>query len=287
VKEGQSTSEEDVRAWAQERLSPHMWPDAVVLMGYLPAGAAGKIQTSVLRKIVSGELAEEILASLNSWRYKRAQPSDAQQIREIIQTALTRGTPIPFLSYWGCGVRDRIADLDRMALDRLSEYVDGARRLPQAAPTTTIIFTDTHARNNRIPGDRMHGYFEGVRSYADALGMKTVLMSELWADAGLTAERIAHTAGRPDFEAEWSAHPLRDRLIAQAGKHVEQGADPAVAAMHYYATCSHESRALAERFAGGIFATYNHPDFDCVSPQLPKVYLSSYKDGTSVKPWFA
>jgi acyl-CoA synthetase (AMP-forming)/AMP-acid ligase II len=287
VKEGHSLSEEDVRAWARERLSPHMWPDAVVLMGYLPAGAAGKIQTSVLRKIVSGELAEEILGSLNSWRYKRAQPSDVQQIREIIQTALTRGNPIPFVSYWGCGSRDHVADLDRMALDRLSEYVDGARRLPQAAPTTTLVFTDTHARNNRIPHDRMHRYFEGVRKHADGLGMKTVLMSELWADAGLTPERIADTARQPDFEADWAAHPLRDRLIAQAGKHVEQGGDPAIAAMRYYATCSHESRALGERFAGGIFATYNHPDFDCVSPQLPKVYLSSYKEGTSVKPWFA
>src|SRR6185437_7220570 len=41
VKEGQSLSEDDVRTWARERLSPHMWPDSVVLMGYLPAGAAG------------------------------------------------------------------------------------------------------------------------------------------------------------------------------------------------------------------------------------------------------
>ncbi|HEY2511212.1 MAG TPA: class I adenylate-forming enzyme family protein [Polyangiaceae bacterium] len=287
VREGHTLSDQDLRSWAQERLSPHMWPDAFEFLGFLPAGAAGKVSTNVLRKIVTGELAEEILGSLNSWKYKRAQPSDMDRLREIVQHALVRGTPIPFLSYWGCGVRDNLSDLDRMALERLHEYAQGVKRLPQISSVTTLIFTDTHARNNRIPEERMNRYFEAIRGHAEGLGMRTVLMSELWADAGLTVSKIQEAAKHADFEAAWSAHPLRDRLIDQAGKHVEEGGDPAHAAKHYLATCSQESRALAERFAGGIFATYNHPDFDCVSPLLPKVYLSSFKEGTSVKPWFA
>jgi hypothetical protein len=132
----------------------------------------------------------------------------------------------------------------------------------------------------------MHRYFDAIRAEAQSLGMSTVLMSELWAETGITLPAIQAKVAEPSFEAEWQSHALRDRLIEQAGKHVEEGGDPTVAAKFYYATCSEESRALAAKYAGHVFATYNHPDFDCVSPALPKVYLSSYKEGTSVKPWF-
>ncbi len=287
LKEGRSVTEADLRTFAHERLSPHASPDSVVFLGYLPAGAAGKVSTNVLRKIVSGELCDEILGSLGSWKYKRAQPSDPEAIRSLVQTALTRGAPIPFLSYWGCGVRDAASDLDRAALDRLAEYVKGARRVPQAAPTMTLIFTDTHARNNRIPDERARRYFAGVREHAHALGMTTVLLSDLWRELGITEALVEETLRDAAFEAEWAAHPLRERLVEQGSRHVEQGGDPADAAKRYYAICSHEGRALAARYPGAIFATYNHPDFDCVSPRLPKVYLSSFKEGTSVKPWFA
>ena len=117
--------------------------------------------------------------------------------------------------------------------------------------------------------------------------MSTVLMSHLWEEAGLTDAKVAERLADSRFAVEWEEHPLRERLIDQAAKHVEQDGDPRAAAKAYYAICRLESHALAVRFAHSIFATYNHPDFDCVSPSLPKVYLSSYKEGTSVKPWFA
>lgn len=290
LEEGHALTELALRRWAQERLSHHMWPDAVVFMGYLPAGAAGKISINTLRKIVAGELADEILASLNSWRYKRAQPAGAEAIRARVQRSLTAGAPIPFLSYWGCGTRDALAEPDQQALVRLRDYVNGARRVPQASPALTLILTDMHARNNGVPLARMRRYFGAVRDQAAQLGMEVVLLSELWTQAGLSPEQIEAELREPAFHARWQAEPLRERLVQQAQKHFEPSPDaartPEAAARFYYQACLREGAAIAARYPEHLFLTYNPPDLDCLSPPLPRLYLYSYKEGTSVKPWF-
>jgi acyl-CoA synthetase (AMP-forming)/AMP-acid ligase II len=286
VEDEAAVTEQELRTWVQERLSQQMWPDATVIMGYLPSGAAGKVSINVLRKIIAGEMTETIISSVNSWKYKRAQPSSLEQMRRNVTRSLMRGEPIRFLSYWGCGKRGAISDVDRAALRRLNEFIDGMRRVPQAPPMLTLIFTDTHAANNRIPRDRADSYFADIQSVAIDLGMDTVRLSELWAQGGLTPRVIAEEAEDTTFEAPWQALPLRARLIEQARRHVEQGGDPEAAAKRYYLGCSQESVLIAERYATFMFLTYNHPDFDFLLPDLPKIYLSSFKAGTSAKPWF-
>jgi len=287
LKAGAAVSEQALGAWLKGRLSRHLWPDTVVFLGYLPAGPAGKVSTGVLRRIVSGELADEMVASLNSWKYKRAQPSRIEGIRATIQRALNLGAPISFLAYWGCGTRDAIAEVDRMALERLKEFVDNARRVPQAPPLLTLIFTDTHARNNQLPEGRVTRYFAAVSERARALGMETTLMSELCTGAGLGARQIEDEILSPASEAAWQAHPRRQQLIEQAAKHVEQGADIEARAKAYFVMTRLEGRIIAEQYPFSILVTYNSPEFDFVLPPLPTVYLNSYKDGTAVKPWFA
>ena len=286
LEEGAGTTARELKAWAQERLSRHMWPDVVTLMGYLPAGGTGKIATGVLRDILTGGLADTLLASLNTWKFKRAQPSRPQEIRAAIQRSLLLGTPFDLVTYWGCGTRDDAGEVDHLALERLDRYLDGLRRGPQAAPRVTLILTDTHAQNNRIPEARSRAYFEAIASCARERDMDAVYMSALWAEAGLTSAQIQADLAEPDAEALWQDHPQRDGLIAQAAKHVEQGGDVETAARTYLATCAREGRVIADRYPHGVFATYNPPAFDCVSPPLPTVYLYSYKDRTSVKPWF-
>ena len=276
----------DLRRFCQERLSQAQWPDAVHRMGYLPAGAAGKVSMNTLRKIIGGELSEEILTSLQSWRFKRAHPSDLEALRGIVQRALVEGRDIPFLAYWGCGERDELADCDRQALVRLRDYVQGARRVPQASPTMTLVFTDMHARNNRIPEARMNRYFAAVRSEAEARGMRCEFLSGIWSAAGLEVSAVRSAIASPEFAERWAAEPMAAQLVTQASRHVEAGGDPNEAARFYYQACALEGAAIASRYPGHVFATYNPPEADCVSPPLPKVYLHSFKEGTSVKPWF-
>ena len=286
LEEGHEVPVSTLRKWAQEHLSPHMWPDAVVRMGYLPAGAAGKVSTGTLRKILSGELAAELVGALNSWRYKRAQPSDLEAVGAVVQRALLQGGPISFLAYWGCGTRDTLSACDHDALLRLRDYIDGVRRIPQVPPTLTLVLTDLHARNNRIPESRQAHYFGAIREHAVPLGFETVWLSDLWARGGLSVDEIEQALAEPEFDASWTAEALRARLVEQATKHVEQSRDPETAARFYYASCRREGALLAELYPSHLFTTYNHPDFDCLSPNLPRLYLYSYKEGTSVKPWF-
>ena len=156
----------------------------------------------------------------------------------------------------------------------------------KAPPELTLVFTDMHARNNRIPEARMQRYWHEIEAYAQRLGMRTLRLSELWSEARLVPAQIDATVRTPEFEAAWQAHPLRSRLIEQAQKHVEQGGDAEQAARYYLQACACEGKIIAERYPCSLFLTYNHPDFDCVSPPLPKLYLHSYKEGTSIKPWF-
>ncbi|MBC7659546.1 MAG: acyl--CoA ligase, partial [Chitinophagaceae bacterium] len=286
LNEGHSDAELAIKMWLQSQLSQPMWPDVVIAMGYLPSGAAGKISTNILKKIVTGTLCEEIITSLNRVRYKRAQPSDPGGMSKLVQKALKTGTPLSFLAYWGCGTRDNFSEFDKQTLDRLKEYVDGAKRVPQVPSELTIIFTDTHARNNKIPVERMTSYFAGIRNYAEKLGMKTILLSEIWKEYGLTSETILNEVATDAFKEKWENDSLRQRLIDQAAKHAEDNQKPEDAAMRYYCTTAHEGVIVAKKYPHSIFTSYNHPDFDIVSPVLPKVYLSSYKDGTAVKPWF-
>ena len=286
LEEGASVTARELKGWAQERLSRHMWPDSVTLMGALPAGGTGKIATGVLRQILTGALSEELLATLNTWKYKRAQPSRIDEIRGLIQRSLVEGHPFDVVTYWGCGTRDKADTVDLLALDRLLAYLDGLHRLPQSAPRVTLIMTDTHADNNRIPKARSAAYFDSVAAAGRARGMDVVYMSALWADAGLTPARIADDMAAPDAQSTWDTHPQRAGLLAQAAKHVEQGGDVETAAKTYLFTCAREGEVIAARYPQSVFATYNPPEFDCVSPPLPKVYLYSYKDRTSIKPWF-
>jgi hypothetical protein len=268
----------ELRMWAQARLSHYMWPDAFVVMGYLPSGPSGKITTNVLRKVVTGELSGEIFSSLNTWKFKRSQPANPEQALAAIQQSLIKGEPIRFLSYWGCGRRDSIGVAEIQSLERLQELLSGARRIAQAPPRLTLIFTDVHAKNNRKPWPRVEKYFSEVQEHASKLGMETTMLSEIWKTSALEAVSVD--------AAEWEQLPQRDRLIDQARRHAEDGADPESAARSYYAGCRIESQAIASLYPSSIFLTYNDPQFDFLLPPLPKLYLSSYKEGTSEKPWF-
>jgi long-chain acyl-CoA synthetase len=290
LKEGHQASdqvtEQGIRSWLQERLSRALWPDVIEFVGALPRGGAGKVMTNLLRQMVTGELADDIVASLGSWKYKRAQASDDDAIRATIQRSLMGGRPIPLLAYWGCGARASIADVDRQALVRLKEYSDSLRRVAHSPAALTLILTDSHAANNHIPAARSTAYFDAIAAHARNLDFAVVTMTDLWRDGGLSTGQIDRDMTGAAAEDAWQTDPLRSRLIDQARKHVEGGADVEGAAWRYRVMCRLEGQLVAARHPDHIFITYNPPEFDAVSPGLPKVYLSSFKAGTSVKPWF-
>ncbi|MCK6523459.1 acyl--CoA ligase [Myxococcota bacterium] len=162
LREGHDASERDLSAFVNAALSRHLWPDQLVRMGYLPAGGAGKIQLALLRRILTGALAEEITADLRRWRFNRAPPAGEPALTELIQRALTWGAPIPLVVSWGAARRDTLSALDREALDRLAALQRVLRRVPQAPPVLTVVLEDAEGGA---------AYLAAVAAYAEGLGL--------------------------------------------------------------------------------------------------------------------
>src|SRR5581483_9854341 len=100
----------DVRRFVRERLAAFKCPDRVSFAGQVPRTPTGKARTGELRRIVNGELAAELLGRLDTWKFKRAQPSEREQILARIQAGLLSGRGIAFVAYWGCGTRDGLVE---------------------------------------------------------------------------------------------------------------------------------------------------------------------------------
>jgi hypothetical protein len=272
--------------WLRARLSRRKWPDQVSVLGYLPKTPGGKPAVDVLRRIVTGDMCNAVFEALNRRRDKRAEPSDPDRIQTLIQRALLDGRPLDFLSFWGCGQRDRIADVDRSALERLNAFVQRAATPSEARPRLTLLITDMHARINGMPKARYERYISWIEGHARSLGMNVVRSSAYWKEAGLSLPELIDASGQESFRARWGRLSIKNELVAQARKHAEGTVDYDAAARLYYAACIAECRTYERVFPSHIFLTYNDPKFDELLPPLPKIYLYSLRAGESAKPWF-
>jgi len=276
-----------LRDWLAGRLSPYKRPDQIHLLAQLPRTSTGKVATNPLRKLVSGALAEESFTALTRRRFNRAPPDQAEEIRGLLQRALTAGGPVHFVTYWGCGARDALIDADLKALERLNELLQGARRIPELTVRLTLLLTDSHARLNGKPEERIQRYYAAVAEAGAKHQFASVFFSELWDEAGLTLEQVQADAAGPEVSAAFEALSIKDELVAQAGKHFESGASAEEGARVYHAACLREAPLVARRFQDHVFLSYNSPKMVPLFPALPKLFLFSTAKGWTQKPWFS
>jgi acyl-CoA synthetase (AMP-forming)/AMP-acid ligase II len=275
----------DLRKFVREHLAPFKCPDRVVFAGHIPRTPTGKPRAGELRRIVNGELAVELLSRLDTWKFKRAQPSERDRIVQRIGAGLLTGRGVTFVAYWGCGNRDAVADPDREALERLKEFVSLADRHPYALAKLVLIFTDVHAAINGKGPTRAATYFAQIADHARRLGFETVWLSELWKRAGLDQQAFLAGQLRPPESKLAGFQEVRDELIGRAEKHSELHS-PEEAARMYYEACQLDATAVESAFKEGVFLTYNGPAARFTLPGLPTMYIYSYKRKRTEKPWF-
>jgi len=275
----------EVRRFVGQHLAAFKCPDRIVFAGHIPKTPTGKPRVGELRQLVSGELAAELLARLDTWKFKRAHPSERDRILALIQAGLLSGRGTTFVAYWGCGKRDAIADPDREAMDRLHEYVSLADRPPYAMSRTVLILTDVHAGINGKGAERSARYFADVAEYAKGLRFETVCLSELWKASGLDLEAFLAGAIKPPENPDAPFASVQEQLVGRAEKHSERDA-PEAAARKYYDACQLDSVAVVNAFQDAVFLTYNGPDARFTLPRLPTMYVYSYKRKRTEKPWF-
>ena len=218
----------------------------------------------------------KVLASFNTWAFKREQPSSTALIEGRILDAIRAETPIKFVLYWGKGPRARIAAPDVACLDFLSSL---SRRLEAVHPPGAelgLIFTDTHAELNGHPREAIESYFSDVGSVASGRGHKCFRLID-----------IVRAAGPVPLPSDDLEEEHVERLVRSADKWFRGSGSAREGARRYLVANLIERRAVEKAFPEAIFATFNGSEFDFLFPAgMPRFYMYSLRKGCSVKPWF-
>lgn len=220
---------------------------------------------------------DKILASFNTWSFKREQPDDLPLLRRTIADAVAIGAPVSFVLYWGKGPRCRIGQPDIACLDYLASLT---RRVGEAyahGATVTLIFTDTHAELNGHSPESMRRYFGEVEEAARRRGFDGCRLGALTHAAGPMARASIEDAP-PDLLAQ---------LLPSARKWYRGEASPEEAALTYYRMNMIEARAVERAFPRAIFITFNGSKLRGLFPgSLPIFFMYSLRRGFGIKPWF-
>lgn len=274
-----------IRGYAREHLSTFKRPDDVIVLSALPRGVTGKVSSATLRRIVSGEVTEEIVSALTKRKFRRADPGKPSELRELVDRAVRGGEPVRFVKYWGVGERDAMNEADELGLKTLQELMASVSVIPEVTATLTLILNNMHGRmNGRVP-ERAAAYLGAIAEAARAAGFNVEMEDEVWRAGGIELPALEAEAQTEERKRWFDQLPVREKMIEQAGKHsrLRGGED---GALLYATACQAANRWLEERYAGHIFLTYNPPDLDIVSPDLPRLYIFPHRRGNSDKPWF-
>jgi len=281
----EEVDERKLMEWLQEKLSSYTLPDRIHLLGDFPRTATGKVIRREVQRVLDGTVAQEIVASFNTNRYVRHRLQPDNLVHDAVQRFVCRSEPVRFVKYWGAGNRGDLAEPDHMAISRLVAMLDEIRAQYKPGATLTLIFTYPHARLNQKDTQCVERYFAQIKKMVLPLEFETVSGAEIWTDGGLDLERVVAEAATAEFTHHWKCCPIRDDLIAQAGKH-SNGCSPETAARQYYCACQLETPLFEKTFPHAVFLTYNKNTHLQLLPNLPMVHLHSIKKNTARKPWF-
>jgi L-tyrosine isonitrile synthase len=220
--------------------------------------------------------AAKVLASFNTWAFKREQPSSSVQIASRIADAIRRQAPITFVLYWGKGPRSGAAAPDVACLDFLASLARRVEALHAPGVAFGLIFTDTHAVLNGHAREAIESYFSDIGTVAAGRGFK-----------GFRLGDIVRAAGPFSLDLSDIDEDHVDLLTLSADKWFRGGGSAREGARRYLLANMIERRAVEEAFPEAIFATFNGSEFDFLFPAaLPRFYMYSLRKGCSVKPWF-
>jgi hypothetical protein len=220
---------------------------------------------------------DRILASFNTWSFKREQPDDLPSLRRAIADAVAIAAPLSFVLYWGKGPRCRIGQPDIECLDYLASLTRRVDEVYAHGATVTLIFTDTHAELNGHSPEGMGRYFGEVEVAARRHGFDGCRLGALMRAAGPSAQMPVDDAP-PDLLAQ---------LLPSARKWYRGDASHEEAALAYYRMNMAEARAVERAFPRAIFITFNGSKLRGLFPEsLPIFFMYALRRGVGIKPWF-
>lgn len=239
--------------------------------GYLKAKFNQK-RTSVNKIATLNSKAEKILATFNTWQFKREQPQNAQSLLAAINKAMDNDQPIPFVLYWGKGEKNLPDTREEKALDQLKKISEHIRTIYPKGAHFTLIFTDTHAEHNGYSLDEIESYYKYIEKLCQPHRFDFIYMSKVCPLQPVNAK----------------GHIPKSvlRILTDSSQKHYKKSDYQKGAREYFQINQTEKQKIAECFADCIFLTYSGSDLNILFPDLPIFYAYSTCKGCSEKPWF-
>lgn len=223
--------------------------------------------------------AERVLKSFNTRAFKREQPDRQDLLLQFVSEAVSRHEPVPFVMYWGKGLRPLLAAPEYACLDYLATMLSRIEKTYKPGASFSLVFTDTHASLNGHSKDAIASYYEDLMLAARLRGFSTCVLSTLIDAPGIVPE-CDPASLRPSDD-------LLAELSLSAAKWFRGQGTARDGALRYYEANMIERRVLERAFPRSIFVTFNGSKLKPLFPErLPIFYMYSLRHGVSDKPWF-
>jgi len=222
---------------------------------------------------------EQILKSFSTRAFRREKPDKPELMLEFIAQAHARQAPIPFVQYWGKGLRPMLATPEYACLDYLDSMMSRVADIYEPGAEFTLVFTDTHAALNGHSQASIHSYFQDLVLATRGRRFKIYLLGNLVNAAGLPPDETAQRQlPPPDLLAD---------LRVSAAKWFKGEGSVDEGAIRYFQANMVERKVMERSFPRSIFVTFNGSQLKSLFPEsLPIFYMFSLRHGISDKPWF-
>lgn len=223
--------------------------------------------------------AEQILKSFNTRSFKREQPDHPELMLRVIADSIATRQPVPFIMYWGKGLRPVLAAPEYKCLDYLASMLARVAERYEPGAKMTLVFTDTHAALNGHSSESIGTYYDSLTAAAEQRGFAVLKLSPLIAAADLPAV--------DELAAEIPPEEVLAGLSVSAAKWFRGEGTSEEGAVRYYQANMIEKRVIDRAFSHTIFVTFNGSGLRSLFPEtLPIFYMYSVRHGVSDKPWF-
>src|SRR5580698_1582849 len=202
---------------------------------------------------------EQILKSFSTRAFRREKPDKPELMLQVIAEAHARQAPIPFVQYWGKGLRPTLATPEYACLDYLDAMLSRIAEIYKPGAEFTLVFTDTHAALNGHSQASIHSYFQDLVLATRGRRFKICLLGNLVSAAGL----------RPDVVLEQPVPPpdLLAELRTSAAKWFKGEGSVDEGAIRYFQANMVERKVMEREFPRSIFVTFNGSQLKGLFPE--------------------
>jgi hypothetical protein len=234
-----------------------------------------------VQELSESQKTEMIYKILTAARYRRGMHLP-EQIKALIQIAVSKKEPLKFAGFWGVGPKAHSNWADTAACEFLTLLNNEIRAVHPPGLSFHFLFSTLHGLHNGYDRDDIYSYANEMEIILLEHGFTFSYMNDLWNKYGITEDKI-HEALQAKPPGWWEAVEQKE-LIEKSAKR-KKNTDFRYSAETYFIMRELEKGPMAQEYAGYIFHVYSDPKLKHVLPDMPSVYFYS-RPGWSNTPWF-